>query len=175
MTIGKEINKLLNTREGLINEINDKGQTVLVTDTIISMFPKIRAIDNTGGNVKLLKEIVEGTITEIDDTTCTILRSYCLQRCKNLTKAKFTKLVKICNFAFDSCTSFKELVLDTTSLVYLENSNAFRYTLIENSEGRIYVPRSLITQYKSQYLTDGTENAWYPLRNKIASLTNYPG
>ena len=170
MTIGNEIDKLLNTRESLITEINNKGQSVGQNDTIISMFPKIKAIDNTGGNVKLLKEIVEGTIIEIEDTDCTILRSFCLQRCKQLIKAKFSGLKKICSFAFDSCINFDTLILDTTKIVYLENINAFRYTLIESGNGKIYVPSSLLNTYKAQYLSDGTENAWYQIRSKIVAI-----
>lgn len=147
MTIGNELAKLKETRQNMINAINDQGQSVGQNDTFVSMIPKIKAIDNTGGIQYLLKEIIEGTVEEINDTSCTILRSNCLQRCNLLKTARFTVLVKICSHAFDSCVRFDTLILDTETKVYLENPNAFRYTPIESGSGTIYVTDSLLNDY----------------------------
>lgn len=166
MTIGDELETLLTTRQNLITAINNKGQTVGQNDTIVSMYPKIKAIENYGPVQRLLKEIVEGTVEGINDDTCTILRSYCLQKCNQLKIARFSNLRKICQHAFDSCTRFDTLILDTTKMVYLENINAFRYTLIENSTGKIYVKDSLVDTYK-------TNENWHLFADKIVALSTY--
>ena len=51
-------------------------------------------------------------------------------------------------------------------MVYLENINAFRYTLIENSTGKIYVKDSLVDTYK-------TNENWHLFADKIVALSTY--
>ena len=169
MTLHSEMELLQNTREQLKQAIISKGQTIADTETMADWIPKIANIPSgkqESGTQYLLKEIVEGTVEKFSDSTLTILRSNCLQRCKELKEAKFTKLMKICPHAFDSCTKFYTLVLNTSKMVYLDNINAFQFTPIEQGVGKIYVPDNQLATYRN-------DEKWSKFYSQILPLTQY--
>ena len=169
MTIHSEIELLEDTRQGLIDALIAKGQSVTQTDTMASYIPKIGNIPSgpqETGIQYLLKEIVEGTVEDINDSTLTILRSNCLQACRNLMSAKFTALLKIAAQAFYSCTKLYTLILDTDDMVFLENINAFQFTPIGMGTGNIYVPDALLATYRD-------DETWGHFYSQILPLSHY--
>ena len=169
MTIHSEIELLEDTRQGLIDALIAKGQSVAQTDTMASYIPKIGNIPSgpqETGIQYLLKEIVEGTVEDINDSTLTILRSNCLQACRNLMSAKFTALLKIAAQAFYSCTKLYTLILDTDDMVFLENINAFQFTPIGMGTGNIYVPDALLATYRD-------DETWGHFYSQILPLSHY--
>lgn len=169
MTLHEEMTILQNTKIALKQALIAKGQSVLDSDSMQSYINKIKNIPSgpqETGVQYLLKEIVEGTVEKIDDTQLTILRSHCLQRCQNLTFAKFTKIRKICSQAFHSCTKFYTLILDTSNMVCLENVDAFQFTPMDVGMGKIYVKDSLVSTYK-------TDKEWSKVANVIFPISQY--
>lgn len=79
--------------------------------------------------------------------------SHAFQRCSSLTTASFPNVRRIYNYAFQGCTGLKSLYLMCTRVCSLSNSNAFSNTPIASwsatNGGRIYVPASLVSKYKS--------------------------
>lgn len=152
MTIQTEIDTLKSSINNIKSKIREKGQTVADSDTVTSLPNKIDKIsnlakDNYSKNV--LKDVVEGTVEYLFDSTLIYVRPYCFTGCDRLYKARFTKLRKICRQAFEDCFAFRTLVLDTDNMVVLENPTAFKNTYLETSLGEIYVTDKLLDQYKT--------------------------
>ena len=151
MSIQNEITTLSKSISDIKDEIKNKGQTVSDEDTVSSLPFKIDKISNLKGepySKDVLKDVVDGTIQYLFDTELDYLRPYCFCGCTKLYKAYFTNLKKICRHAFDSCYQFKTLILDTDTMVRLDNSNAFRLTLFEDGLGIVYVKDNLINTYR---------------------------
>ena len=175
MTISSEINTLGTAISNIKEQIVNKGQTVLPTDTVASLAPKIEAISNKNGedfSKHVLKDVVEGTIENLYDNQLLYIRPYCFTGCNKLHTAYFTQIRKICKHAFDKCFQLKNLIL-SGNFVYLENINAFKHTLIANGLGKIYVKDALLTKYKAQYLEGSIINAWSYFAPYIESINNY--
>lgn len=147
MTIPEQLNALSNAIINIKTEIENKGQTVSSSDTVVSLSNKIENISSNDCSKNPLKDIIEGTIGYLYDTSLIYLRPFVFTGCDILEKAYFTKLRKICKSAFHGCYNLKYLVLDTMEMVYLENINAFQHTFFEKSEGNILVPNNLLSQY----------------------------
>lgn len=149
MTINSELLKVSGTAEEIKQEITNKGQTVVGTDSWADLPPKIDAIES-GSFVyqHTLTEVVNGTIENLEDDTLSYIRPHCFRACRNLKSAKFTKIEKICSFSFYSCNSLSTLILDTPELVKLDDINAFKYTQIDTLNGTIYVPDDLWRDYQ---------------------------
>lgn len=153
MTISTEISTLGTAISDIKTEIVNKGQTVSPSDTVASLAPKIDNISNKNGedfSKSVLTDIIEGTIQNLYDTELDYIRPYCFTGCEVLKQAWFTNLKKICRHAFDGCYQFSILILDS-DYVILENNNAFKHTLIDSGNGKIYVRDSLKNKYKTEW------------------------
>ena len=151
MSISEELNLLEQSISDIKTEIIDKGQSVSSSDTLVSLPNKIDNISNIKGenySKTPLKDIIEGTIEYLYDTSLDYIRPYCFTGCSNLKKVRFTNLVKICPHAFDKCFQLKIIILEN-NFVVLENINSFKYTLIDKGLGRIYVKDNLFNTYKN--------------------------
>jgi len=62
--------------------------------------------------------------------------------------------------AFLECTSLREITLGSTSVCVISGSVVFMSTLITNRTGSIYVPFSLVNDYK-------TANDWSYFSDRI--------
>lgn len=170
MILQTEIDTLKTTLSNLKSTIREKGQTVADTDTVVSLPPKIDLISNLAKNnysANVLKDVVEGTIEYLFDTTLIYVRPYCFTGCDRLEKARFTNLRKICRQAFEDCFAFKTLVLDTPAengIVCLENPTAFKNTYLATALGEIYVTDSLLDKYK-------TDSMWAVFKDKFKPIS----
>ena len=163
MTIKQEIATLTGAISNIKTEIINKGQSVSASDTVASLPSKIDVISNKLGenySKSPLKDIIEGTIQYLYDTELDYVRPYMFSGCLDFTKAYFTNLIKICPHAFDGCFNFKTLVLDSDSIVYLEDSNAFNNTQINE----IYVKDSLLVTYQK-------DTNWTSLKEKLKAIS----
>lgn len=163
MTIKQEIATLTGAISNIKTEIINKGQSVSASDTVASLPSKIDAISNKLGenySKSPLEDIIEGTIQYLYDTELDYVRPYMFSGCLDFKKAYFTNLIKICPHAFDGCFNFKTLILDSDSIVYLEDNNAFNNTQINE----IYVKDSLLTTYQK-------DNNWTSLKEKLKAIS----
>lgn len=103
-----------------------------------------------------LPSIVDRTITRLYSSNITIVGSYALTYCINLSMVSLPKCSAISTYAFQSCYNLLSLYLMSTSRVALAGSNAFYSTPISTYTtstggiyGSIYVPSSLLASYKA--------------------------
>lgn len=169
MTIQNELNTLSTAISNMKTEIINKGQTVSSTDTVASLKDKIERISNKSGypeySKTLLNDIVEGTVEVIYDTQLDYLRPYCFTGCNVLSEAQFTKLKRIYNHAFDLCYQLRTLILPG-NFVILNDTNVFKFTLIESGQGKIYVKDSLVNTYKA-------DANWSKFSSQIYKVSDY--
>lgn len=72
-----------------------------------------------------------------------------LADCTLLERLDFSSATSIATMSFYYCTNLKVLILRSTSVVTLANTNALIATAIAGKKGYIYVPRDLLDEYKA--------------------------
>ena len=158
------------TLTGIADAIREKtGGTdpVAVSD----MAAQIEGIQAGGGGDDVLDALIDRSITEISSSSATSIGSYAFyscsslttvdfpvatsigtsafQNCSSLTTANFPVATSIRTSAFQYCRSLKSLLLRNNKVCTLSNTSAFSSTPISSGTGYIYVPSSLIEQYKA--------------------------
>lgn len=81
----------------------------------------------------------------------TALNQYCFQNCSALEELDLENTSKptIGVHAFDGCTSLTHLIIRSSTMASLNNTNALTKTKIFFGEGGVYVPSSLVSTYKA--------------------------
>lgn len=87
--------------------------------------------------------------------------------CKSLTKADLKSVKKICYGSFYNCAVLETLIIRTNSICTLLDTNALTRTKIDSGTGYIYVPRSLIEDYK-------VATNWATYANQFRAIEDYP-
>lgn len=85
-----------------------------------------------------------------------------------LQKLDFNVLASISAQAFSGCTSLDTLIIRTLKVCSMVNSNVLNNTKIASGTGYIYVPRSLVSQYKAA-------TNWANYADQIRAIEYYPG
>ena len=121
-TTTDKLNHLINTKEGIRQEINRAYNTeeISTSDTFNSYIQKLEE------HPFYLKKLVEGTVESI----------------------KLSNVTSIGNYAFHNCSNLTTIYVgtNTSTVCTLSNTNAFNgCTNLTN----IYVPESLVDSYKS--------------------------
>lgn len=71
------------------------------------------------------------------------------QGCDNLISADFSSVETIGTYAFYNCANFESLILRNENIIpELNGASVFSGTKIETGEGHIYVPESIIREFK---------------------------
>ena len=136
------------TLTGIADAIRGKtGGTdpVAVSD----MAAQIEGIQAGGGGDDVLDALIDRSITEISSSSATSIGNSAFYDCSSLTTANFPAATSIGSSAFNSCSALKSLLLRGNDVCALSNKNAFSSTKISSGTGYIYVPSSLIEQYKA--------------------------
>ena len=167
MTINSELTSISTTASNIKTEITNKGQTVSSSDTWADLPAKIKQIENYGHHITV-KEVIDGSVENIEDNTLKYIRPNCFRGCINLETAKFSTISKICRLAFCGCHKLKALILSGSTMVKLDSIDAFRYTMIEAGTGNIYVTDSLVNTYKAA-------DNWKLYEIYIKPLSDYRG
>jgi hypothetical protein len=111
-------------------------------------------------------------LMDVSIPSCSSLYSYAFKSCTSLSFLSLPALNNIYPSVFMNCTSLETLVLTSTTMVKLSNSNAFNNTPMNNSTylgyfGSIYVPSDLVDSYKAS-------TNWTYLSDRITSIENLP-
>ena len=165
-TITDKLNHIINTKEGIRQEINRAYETEEISnsDTFNSYIQKLEE------HPFYLKRLVEGTIesikvsnvtsigsnafrfcsslTSVSIPNATSIGSQAFYSCSNLTEASFPNATSIMTNAFYNCSGLTTIYVgtNTSTVCTLSNTNAFNNcTKLTN----IYVPASLVDSYKS--------------------------
>ena len=161
-----KLNHLINTKEGIRQEINRAYSTeeISTSDTFNSYIQKLEE------HPFYLKEMVEGNIknikisnatsigrcafqscndlTSVSFPNATSINREAFESCSNLTEVSFPNVTNIGTFAFSYCSNLTTIYIGTNSskVCTLSSTNAFNNcTNLTN----IYVPASLVDRYKS--------------------------
>ena len=121
-TTADKLNRLINTKEGIRQEINRayNAEEISTSDTFNSYIQKLEE------HPFYVKTLVEGTIKNVNLPNATSIGNYAFRNCSNLTTIY--------------------VGTNTSTVCTLSNTNAFnRCTSLTN----IYVPASLVNSYKS--------------------------
>lgn len=92
---------------------------------------------------------------------------YNFNYCRNLKKAKFPKLTGQLTTSFFSQCPLTTLILGANTVCTIADINALYNTPILNGEGYIYVPSSVIEDYK-------VAEIWSTLADKFRAIEDYP-
>ena len=88
-------------------------------------------------------------LKNVDLSSATILEDSVFYGCSSLIELDLPNIERIANAVFNGCSSLKTLIIRTSTLCTLANTNSFTNTPISSGTGYIYVPRALIDSYKS--------------------------
>lgn len=108
-----------------------------------------------------------GALKTADVRQASYISSYSFYSCYNLTKLEFNRVGTIATNAFNGCTKLATLILRSTSVVTLSGTSAFTGTKIAGTGGYIYVPSSLVEDYKSA-------SNWSTYASKFRAIEDYP-
>ena len=99
MAISTEITRLQTAKSSIKSAIENKGVTVPST-TKLDCYASLISQINVGGNEN---DIIERTLTSIENSTVDVIGSYAFACCLNLTTASFPECTRINNSAFFNC------------------------------------------------------------------------
>lgn len=106
-----------------------------------------------------LQRVMLSNVTDIDD--------YSFYNCSSLLYVYVPKAVKIKANAFRGCTNLSALVIEqTNSVCTLDTTSAFTNSAIASGTGYVYVPDSLVDDYK-------TATNWSTYAAQIKPLSEY--
>ena len=125
----------------------------------------VNTIDVLGDNV-VLRMILERTITELKDNVLVKTENYLFIKCSELTIVDLPNVTSIGDFSFYQCAKLTSVILRSTTICRLSNTNAFTYSPIYSGSGYIYVPSSLVDTYKSA-------SNWSAFASQFRALEDY--
>ena len=141
-TTADKLNRLINTKEGIRQEINRayNAEEISTSDTFNSYIQKLEE------HPFYIMKYIERSIESIKLSSVTSIGSNAFRSCSNLTSVSFPKATSIDDSAFYNCSSFTTIYVGTESdtVCTLSSTNA-----IPSSVTNIYVPASLVDSYKS--------------------------
>ena len=161
-----KLNRLINTKEGIRQEINRayNAEEISTSDTFSSYIQKLeehpyyimRYIERSIESIKLSKATSIGSyafykcsgLTSVSFPNATSIGDYAFQSCSGLTSVSFPTVTSIGGSAFQDCSGLTTIYVgtNTSTVCTLSNTSAFNNcTNLTN----IYVPASLVDSYKS--------------------------
>lgn len=107
------------------------------------------------------------SLTELVFLEATSIGTYGVRACTSLTRADFSKLATIGNNAFLESSALVTLIIRTDSVCKMNNVNSLLSTPIAEGTGYVYVPASLLEDYKSA-------SNWSTYAAQIRAIEDYP-
>ena len=99
----------------------------------------------------------------------TYIGSYAMSDCENLEVVDLTNTshVDIYEHVFNNCKKLNALIIRSSAVATLMNTNALYNTMINSKVGAIYVPSNLVSEYK-------ISTNWSTYSSQIYSIDDYP-
>ena len=143
-TITDKTNRLINTKEGIRQEINRayNAEEIGTSDTFSSYIQKLEE------HPFYIMRYIERSIESIELSNATSIGNYAFRDCRGLTSVSFPNATSIGNYAFSSCSNLTTIYVgtNTSTVCTLSSTSAFNNcTKLTN----IYVPASLVGSYIS--------------------------
>lgn len=106
-------------------------------------------------------------LTSVTLTSAEHVEEYGFSSCSSLTTVSLPACETLSDFAFYECSSLTALILGNDTVAKLYDANAFSGTPIESGTGYIYVPDSIVDQYKS-------DSNWSTYAAQIKPISSAP-
>ena len=106
------------------------------------------------------------SLASIDMPLLTDVKSFTFRKCESLLFVDLSSVQSIDAQAFYS-SGIETLILRSSTVCALLNSNAFSFTPIADGTGYIYVPSSIVDEYK-------TADGWSEYADQIRAIEDYP-
>ena len=158
-TITDKLNRLINTKEGIRQELNRAYETeeISTSDTFNSYIQKLEE------HPFYLKGLIEGTIENIKLSNVTSIGSGAFSSCSGLTSVSIPNATSIGNDAFYECSSLTSVsFLEVTSI----GDNAFGYC---SSLTRVSIPNATSISYDAFQNCTGLTSVSFPVATSIGS------
>lgn len=88
------------------------------------------------------------SLSEVSLPVCNHIGASAFEECNNLSSIVLPMVTYIEQYAFKSCSMFSQITLGASSVCSISNIVLFIGTLISSNTGSIYVPSSLVNDYK---------------------------
>lgn len=133
-----------------------------------SILDKVNALPEAGGgNTDIEDGLVNRTLINYENNRITSVGNYVFYNYDILESVDLSNVTLISEAAFRSATSLKTLILRSETVCSLMNKNSLLYTRIDINAGHIYVPSSLLNDYK-------TDTNWMEYADQIVAIEDYP-
>lgn len=106
-------------------------------------------------------------VTSVNFPLLTSLGPYAFQNCFGLVKADLGGVISIPTYAFRNCTKLDTLILRSNTVCELVDTIAISNTAIGTGKGYIYVPSTLIEDYK-------VATNWVTYADQFRAIEDYP-
>ena len=143
-TTADKLNRLINTKEGIRQEINRayNAEEINTSDTFNSYIQKLEE------HPFYIMKYIERSMESIKLSNATSIGKSAFSSCSSLTEVSFPEVTSIDSYAFYNCSSLTTIYVgtNTSTVCTLSSTDAFNNcTNLTN----IYVPASLVDSYKS--------------------------
>lgn len=143
------------------------GGSTEVEDAIVTC----TLTEYTNNRVALFGRYIFFRFTQLKTVSSTSVESILISAfngCSSLTKADFSALKTIDSSVFNACSKLATLILrDASGVCSLNSTGVFNSTPIASGTGYIYVPSSLVDDYKAA-------TNWSTYANQIRAIEDYP-
>lgn len=156
----------------LLNKVINKTVTDIFIDTNIgayAFFDCSKINPTFGDNCNRIGALAFqncGGIVEINTNKVTVIDSNAFIGC-NLVKIVLPNILDLNNGAFARCKNLISVIISNNKICTLKHVAVFLDTPIAQGTGYIYVPKSLIEQYK-------VETNWVTYANQFRAIEDYP-
>lgn len=121
------------------------------------------SLESAGGSAFIANNFTEVNLPYLKEAP-----GYLFRNCYNLQRADFTELTYIYSNVFNGCSALDTLILRNEEQVCsLGGTSAFTGTLIASGTGYIYVPESLLEDYKEA-------TNWSTYADQFRAIEDYP-
>ena len=140
-----------------------KAEFGAFSGTIIAEIPNAENMEVVGDNAFARTKLTSIVLPEI-----VIIGASAFNNCAELAFADFgPSLPQIRKDVFTKCSALTTVILRSTTMVSLENANAFTGTPIASGTGYIYVPKALLEEYKAA-------TNWSTYAAQFRAIEDYP-
>ena len=107
-------------------------------------------------------------LVDTDFSALETIQAEAFRSCLNLTRLDLPSLKEIKGHScFYGCLKLATLILRSSTMVTIENTNTFNSTPIVSGTGYIYVPAALISTYQA-------DSIWSNFANQFRAIEDYP-
>ena len=167
ITPSKSTQTITPTSGKFLSQVTVNGDSDLVAANIKKSINIFGVTGTYEGDTSIEDGLITRSLTTYTNSRVTSIATCAFYSWRTLQKADFSNLSKINTYAFTNCSAMTALILRKTSRCNLSSTNALQGSSVASGTGYIYVPRSLVSSYK-------TATNWSTYANQFRAIEDYP-